>query len=174
MAGLVVRSGLAGDYPAIADIHAASWRQTYRGLFPDDCLDDTVPGLMQSHWDKRLQGPEPGAILLVSEDAGQVIGFWYGFPESEGVFEIDNLHVCEGHRGRTIGERLMFQGARMALADGHRAAVLWVIEGNNGALRFYGRLGGITGTPEASEIPALGLVKEVPVRFADLSALVAK
>ena len=46
----LVRAAASADMPAIADIHASSWRVAYRGLFPDAFLDGPLVDNRLAHW----------------------------------------------------------------------------------------------------------------------------
>ena len=49
MIGLV-RQAEIGDAAAIARVHVASWRTTYRGLLPDEFLDSLDEGRYTERW----------------------------------------------------------------------------------------------------------------------------
>jgi ribosomal protein S18 acetylase RimI-like enzyme len=91
-------------------------------------------------------GPRPTIALLVAEDDGNLLGClvhqdtfstWRG---ANGVFVVD-LFVREGQRGRGIGVDLMRAVARFGIERGARFMRLDVEAGNDGAIRFYRRLG---------------------------------
>jgi ribosomal protein S18 acetylase RimI-like enzyme len=71
-------------------------------------------------------------------DGEQVVGFSYVGPsEEDGVRELYAIHVDPGHLGGGVGKLLMVD-ALEHLGD---HAVLWVLEGNARARRFYERGG---------------------------------
>ena len=45
-----IRRAEAGDIPAIAEIHALSWRDAYRGTLADEFLDRRVRGELLGQW----------------------------------------------------------------------------------------------------------------------------
>jgi hypothetical protein len=46
------------DLEGIAQLHAESWRNSYRGIFPDDFLDHDVWDERQNAWASRLSSPK--------------------------------------------------------------------------------------------------------------------
>jgi ribosomal protein S18 acetylase RimI-like enzyme len=135
---MIIRRAAEADRPAIARIHAASWRDTYRGILPDTLLDDRLPAIMSDRW--ANQPIRPSDAVLVAEDAGAILGFaatWDGNPAY-----IDNLHVAAGARSRGIGRRLLDETARHFLAIGRKGALLHVVAVNRRARDLYLALGG--------------------------------
>jgi ribosomal protein S18 acetylase RimI-like enzyme len=99
----------------------------------------------RAHYEHLLA--EPDAFILIAELAGRPVGYalvrirgseetW----ETGPVAELETLAVLDGHRGRTIGNRLveaMFDGLRDAGVAHWSVAV---ITSNADAIRFYERL----------------------------------
>jgi ribosomal protein S18 acetylase RimI-like enzyme len=91
-------------------------------------------------------GPRPTIALLVAELDDKAVGClvhqptfstWRG---ANGLFVVD-LFVKPEQRGRGIGLDLLREGARLARQGGARFVRLDVELENEGALRFYDRLG---------------------------------
>ncbi len=164
----MLRGAGPGDAEAIAALVAASWQDAYAALLPAEVLAGTRDRMLPE-WRDLLAAP-PG-IILVAEDAGALQGLaavWLRGAEAY----LDSLHIAPGGRGGGLGWRLLGAAMQQALAAGARHGALRVIEGNEGAIRFYTRLGARTGAVEAGEIAGH------PVRLRglfldDLSALVA-
>jgi ribosomal protein S18 acetylase RimI-like enzyme len=133
-----IRRAVDADRPAIARLHAASWRDTYRGILPDTLLDETLPGIMDARWAGQAIGPADA--VLVAEQDDEILGFaatWDGEP----VY-IDNLHVATEARSGGIGRRLLAETARHFLAIGRKGAMLHVVAANRRACDLYLALGG--------------------------------
>jgi ribosomal protein S18 acetylase RimI-like enzyme len=146
-----IRDAGPADLPAIAELHATSWRAAYRGLLPDAFLDGPVVANRKAHWAGMIERMAPSDLLLVAEQARVLIGFiavWTSEPRGcEPGFDllIDNLHVRPDLRGGRIGEHLMRAVARRLRGRASARACLWLIDGNAPAHRFYRRLGGRDG-----------------------------
>lgn len=55
--------------------------------------------------------------------------------------ELTHLYVHPGAQAAGIGRRLMEGAIEIADVEGHRRVLLWVLEGNQHARRFYERFG---------------------------------
>ena len=94
-------------------------------------------------------------VLVAADTDGTIVGtVTYCGPESAiaevaraGEAEFRMLAVHPAARGRGVGALLAADCVRRARAQGCRAVVLCVIEGNDGARRLYERLG-FTRVPE--------------------------
>ena len=133
------------DADAVATLHATSWRSAYRGMLPDDFLDNGVDADRQAVWRERLQGPAtaPSFGIVAEDDSGRLVGFTYVLPGHDPVWGslVDNLHVHPDVKGGGIGRRLL-QAVARELGPAHTQPLhLWVLEANEPAKRFYARLG---------------------------------
>ena len=138
-----IRPGSADDLDAIARIHAASWADAYRGIMEDDFLDGPVVDDRLDAWSGRLAARPDPSVLLISESGGGVTGFLYAFPDEDPDWMLlDNLHVLADQRGLGTGLTLMHAFGRELDRLGLRKVRLLVLDGNDGACRFYDRLGG--------------------------------
>jgi len=138
----------------IAPMHAASWKNAYRNIYPAHYLDHEVEGERLTHWRKRV--PElingEGEIYL-AHVAGEPAGFLcieVGLEKEWGAF-VDNLHVLPRWRGANLGAQLLDRGAGWARQHGQTQLYLWVYELNHAARRFYAR----QGWQEAERSPAV-------------------
>jgi ribosomal protein S18 acetylase RimI-like enzyme len=132
---------------AIAQVHAESWRRTYRGILRDDYLDGNVVADKRTLWKNRLSvsaHPERPFVTVIERD-GLVAGFVCVFLDSDPEWGalLDNIHVEAKFAGQGYGSKLMacaaaWVASRRPLSRLH----LWVYERNVEARRFYERLGG--------------------------------
>jgi len=138
------RIATAEDAEGIAQLHANSWRRTYRGSFPDAFLDGDLLGNRRAVWFERLGHPCDNQFVCVAVDRLQVVGFIcaYGAQDQKWGSFIDNLHVAQNHHRKGIGLSLMRSaGLWLVSSYGHYGVYLWVLAVNRGARRFYQRLG---------------------------------
>ncbi|GAA1958598.1 GNAT family N-acetyltransferase [Amycolatopsis minnesotensis] len=135
-----IRTGGGPDTAEIARVHLATRRATYRGLLPDDVLGAMTPDSVENWWRAYLpRAPRPNT-LLVAEDGGAAQGFAF-LQRDGGRGEIFAIHVHPDTQGRGVGRLLMRHALDVLGRWGCDRAVLWVLAGNHGAQRFYGRLG---------------------------------
>lgn len=126
------------DRAAIAALHTASWRDSYRGTLPDSLLDGTLDGLMADRWAEQAIGAADA--VLVAEEDGALLGFCAAW-DREPVY-IDNVHVAAAARSRGIGRQLLAAVATHFLAGGRHGAALHVVASNRRAKALYLTLGG--------------------------------
>jgi ribosomal protein S18 acetylase RimI-like enzyme len=145
MPSITLRRASPDDWPAVAAIHAASWRSAYRGIYPDAYLDNEAPEERRAFWRRALAewDPELDSVFL-AEDAGETVGFacLRREAEAEGPL-LDNLHVLPERKSGGIGRRLIAAAAAWLVEREPEAALqLGVWKDNVAARRFYARLGG--------------------------------
>ncbi|MBK9035228.1 MAG: GNAT family N-acetyltransferase [Myxococcales bacterium] len=133
----MVREARPDDADAIARVHVASWHAAYQTLIPADRLAAFTVRVRAAAWRHNL---ETGSVrAAVFEDPGGVRGFSAVGPSRDliGWGEIWALYVDPSMWGRGVGSAL-FADALTALTERRFDQVLlWVLEGNERALRFY-------------------------------------
>ncbi|WP_188965751.1 GNAT family N-acetyltransferase [Neoroseomonas lacus] len=137
------RAAMASDADAIADLLTASWQESYAALLPAELLQRQLPGLHRAMWRTHFGAPRPGVVLL-AEAADGLRGFCATWLDG-GEAYVDYLHLRPGLRGGGLGRLLLGRAVAAVMAQGATHAALTIIEGNDGALRFYERLGGLAG-----------------------------
>jgi ribosomal protein S18 acetylase RimI-like enzyme len=141
----MVRPAVIEDAKAIARVHVASWRTTYRGLLADDFLASLGEEPYTDRW-RRVIGDGLSRVFVVDE-AGDVVGFASCGRERAGEVgfsgELYAIYVLESAQRRGNGRELVraVAGAlrEMKLTD----MIVWVLRDNIAARRFYERLGGV-------------------------------
>jgi GNAT superfamily N-acetyltransferase len=92
-----------------------------------------------------LFGPDAVARAVLAEVGGEPAGFALFYPTYSTVVgrtgvHLDDLYVRPEHRGSGVGRLLLAHLAELAVRRGGRLE-WWVLRTNEGALRFYHRLG---------------------------------
>lgn len=141
------RLARSADAPAIARLHAESWRVAYRGMLPDAFLDNEVFHDRAALWRQRFAEPDASlvTVTILAERNGELLGFAHSIvdDDAERGTLLDNLHVRHGTKRLGIGRRLMAETAAWLEERGHTSGLyLWVLEANAPARRFYDALGG--------------------------------
>ena len=139
------RTAVTADWEAIAQLHAESWSDHYRGILTDEYLDGPVFEDRRQVWQSRFEAPGPNQLVLVAEENGVLVGFVCACGEEDPVWGayIDNLHVRPNQKGKGIGKMLMQKTAQWIL-DTHTQHhfYLWVLEANHSSRAFYEKIGG--------------------------------
>ena len=98
-------------------------------------------------WNRGLTAGRPGVSYFVAEtEGGDVVGFAAAGPESEGdrIYrgELYAIYLLEEFQRMGLGHRLVSCVTQRLLADGFSSMLLWALEDNHPACRFYESLGG--------------------------------
>lgn len=144
----LIRQALTEDAAAIATCHVRTWQVAYRGQLPDALLDAMTAEIERrtAFWQRVIAEREARRQhQLVAVDAGQVIGFATFGRHEQGddpsVGELYAIYLHPDHWGRGIGRALMDAACEGLRRDGYSSAILWVLETNERAKRFYGIAG---------------------------------
>lgn len=140
MPSTLVRPATAKDARPIAETHIATWQATYDGLMPGDYLKSITIEKRLSFWREAIEFSDPQ--ILVATHGESVIGF-VAFDRSRdpgsksSTGEIWALYVLPAYWGQGVGLAL-WDGAREGLIEeGCTQVTLWVLLGNERAMRFY-------------------------------------
>lgn len=141
----MIRLATLADAAAIARVHVATWRTTYRGLLPDDFLASLSVTHYTERWRRTLA--ERSSRVFVVDDPGGVAGFASGGRERAGeagfTGELYAIYVLAEAQGRGHGRELVRAVAGALKEMGAPDMLVWVLGGNADARRFYERLGGV-------------------------------
>jgi GNAT superfamily N-acetyltransferase len=134
-----VRLAVRADAPLVSNIHVLSRASAYRGLLPDQYLDNVMPAESAAFWPGRMARLEAGAgVAYLAERDGAPIGFvCLERPDQHGSVCVDNLHAFPEHKGRGAGSALLDAARNWALARAATRLHLLVLEGNTPAVGFY-------------------------------------
>jgi ribosomal protein S18 acetylase RimI-like enzyme len=134
-------------------VHVRSWQVAYRGLLPDQLLDELSVRAREQTWRETLAGRagEHASAVTVAVRAGTIAGFCAVVTPSrdddaasgmaDGVAEIAALYV-DPPAWRSGAGRALMQAALASLrAAGWREVTLWVLAANQRALAFYAASG---------------------------------
>src|SRR5262245_28292943 len=114
-AEVTIRAATPADAAAIAALHVAVWRTTYRDLAPPEAMRALDVSFRMGRWIEILA--EGKRTVLVAERNGEIVGIGTAgsatVPELQGHGEILYLYVDPTHIRAGIGRELM---RRLALA----------------------------------------------------------
>ena len=134
----LLRPGADSDLLAIGALHYRSRAAAYADILSPAALSFGSASAMGEWWAERWKWEQDTHRLTVAADGSEIVGFSYVGPSvDEGVRELYAIHVDPRFVGGGVGRLLMVD----ALAHLGDRAVLWVLEGNARARRFYERGG---------------------------------
>lgn len=173
-----VRRATPQDAAAIANIHVASWRESYAGVLPKTLLESLSVGERTAMWTSILNQPpsRESTVVFLAQHPEEAVGFGScGGQRSEDLreqgydCEISAIYVLRAYQRRGLGAQLL--SAMMSnLSDrGFRSAALWVLKDNVTARRFYDQRGGRV-IAEREEVEQGTVLTEVAYGWATLHA----
>jgi GNAT superfamily N-acetyltransferase len=133
-----VRAARPEDAADIARVHVRSWQVAYRGLLPDEYLDALKPDQRAASY--RFDSEWAAHPLrIVAFDGDELVGFANQGPcrEDASIGELYAIYVDPDRWGQGVGKQLMTKARGALVGQGFNEAVLWALEGNERAHRFY-------------------------------------
>ncbi len=135
-----LRHAVPGDEPAVAAVHVASWQAGYAGLLPASYLGSLRPDDRADRYTFGDRSAGHAATVVATEDS-EIVGFATAGrargADCEGCGELYALYVHPDRWGRNIGRVLLFNARKRLTGAGFTEAMLWVLDGNQRAQRFY-------------------------------------
>ena len=146
----MIRRATVADARGIAEVHTRTWQAAYRHAFPDELLDGLDVDEREEGWRQHVVDPE-AAVFVADEDG--VVGFLAvgpsRDPDCDG--ELYGIYVAPEVWGKGAGPALMEAGLDH-LRSKFSEAILWVLEDNPRARRFYEKHGwALDGTTKRGE-----------------------
>ena len=159
-----MRRARPSDAAAIAAVHTQSWQAAYEHVFGAERLL-TIDTERRSRWWERTIAEGTGTVLVAEHEAKVVAFVSVGASrDADADGELHAIYALPQAWGTGAGPALMAAGIEALRVAGHREAILYVLEDNPRARRFYEREGwstdGTTKTDEFLGVP----VREVRYR----------
>lgn len=105
-----IREATIHDAQGIAKVHVDSWRTTYKGIIPDDFLNNLSYEQRTELWIHNI-GRKDNFLLVAESTEGEIIGFadfWKRetntIPNSS---DLTSIYLLEEYQGKGIGRKLL-------------------------------------------------------------------
>lgn len=150
---MLIRPATRADTPAIGEMHAEAWTETYPGIAPPELYAEmSDPSRRRAAWARIIATERmPESTFLVEED-GAVIGFVNVCAARDAALgtegEVAALYLLRRAQRRGIGTALLRRGAARLVEAGHRSAGAWVLDANAPAIAFYAATGAVPGVSQ--------------------------
>ena len=128
-----IRRASVSDAAEIAAVHVRTWQAAYAHVFGVERLAQLDVDRRVAGWTRELSAGEP---IFVADEEGRVVGF-----VSVGACELYAIYALPEAWGNGAGPALMRAAVGQLREDGCGEAILWVLEDNPRARRFYEREG---------------------------------
>ena len=136
---ILMRKAKQSDARGIVEVNTYTWLTTYKGLMPDEILDNRVKTI-EDRVSKTANSIREKDNAYVVIDNDKVIGIMsYGksrneeYPESG---EIYSIYILEEYQGLGLGKKLFMIGINELINEGYNTMILNVLNGNN-TIKFY-------------------------------------
>ena len=173
-----IRSASPDDAGSIARVHVDSWRTTYAGIVPAEYLAGLSYRDREAIWNRALSTEQTvGGSFVAETEGSDVIGFATYGPEREGNKtyrgELYAIYLLEDYQRMGLGRRLVSAVVQGLVVNGFSSILLWVLEENNPACRFYESLGGERVSRKTITIGGVDLI-EVSYGWRDISGVASE
>jgi ribosomal protein S18 acetylase RimI-like enzyme len=145
-----IRRAEQADAKALAQVHEATWRETYAGLMSDQMLDAMTADARAEVWGRILSGATGRpATVYVAERDGRLVAFSSCGPQTDEELagagyggEFTSVYVLKTDQRQGLGTRLMRTMMDDLAERGLAGFTLWVPRENIPARSLYEQLGG--------------------------------
>jgi GNAT superfamily N-acetyltransferase len=141
-----IRLARPEDAESIAVVHVRSRQAAYAGMMPQDLLDGLDVAARTGLWQRVLrEAGQPGTGVVVAESGADLLGFVHFCPTRDAdqdparVGEVSSIYLLPQAWAKGLGWRLMAGAVRHLTDAGYAEALLWVLDTNARARRFYTR-----------------------------------
>jgi ribosomal protein S18 acetylase RimI-like enzyme len=140
-----IRRAKPEDASILAKVHVDSWQVAYQGIVPDTFLQGFTYARREKAFREALIANSEETYL--AEDSQGAVGILTIGPcrdtdlDMELTGELWGIYLSPDYWRRGIGTYLASEAERLLKLRGYTAIVLWVLEANVAARRFYEALG---------------------------------
>jgi ribosomal protein S18 acetylase RimI-like enzyme len=133
-----LRTAADVDLLLVGALQFRSRADAYAHILSPEALDSLSAASLAEWWSERWKWERDTHRLTVADEFERVVGFSYVGPsETEGACELYAIHVDPAVIGTGVGRLLMANAIEQLTELGGERAVLWVLEANERARRFY-------------------------------------
>ena len=157
-----IRPAKLTDAEGIARAHTASWRSSYRGILPDPILARIDVDQRTASWRRVLQ--DNSVLTLVAYDVSHhdIVGFCDAGPSrghSGYAAEVYRIYIEHHAKRHGLGREMFEQVIDWLRGRQLRSLIIWVLDDNHHARRFYEAMGGRASSRVASTVSGFPVVE---------------
>jgi len=138
-----IRKATLQDAEAIARVHVDSWKTTYKGIIPDDFLNNLSYTQRSDLWTQAI--PQQDHYIMVAETSeGQIVGFADGWKKETNTVahsgDLTSIYILEAYQGNGIGKQLLQSLFKIFKQLGWQKIFVEVLEDNKTCdwYKYYG------------------------------------
>jgi GNAT superfamily N-acetyltransferase len=158
-----IRPATIKDAAEIARVQTSSWQTSYRGILPDSILDTMDTARRATMRREILMDGE--ALNLVAYDTtfGDLVGFCNaGRSRRQGpkTGELYEIYIVDRAKRFGLGRELFESTTAWCRASQMTSLIIWVLEQNRHARRFYEAMGGREGQRIQSSVRGYPVIEQ--------------
>ena len=143
----MIRKASQNDSKEIASLIIKGWQTAYRGLIPDDYLDNMSLDFIENKWKESISSQNENDNIFVYEEYNKILGVirFGALQDKENKkynAEVHVLYVKPSLKRKGIGGQLFKYAKEFFINRGHRDLIIWCLKGNEQGLNFYKKMGG--------------------------------
>jgi ribosomal protein S18 acetylase RimI-like enzyme len=145
-----IRIAEVTDAKGIATVGVRTWQTNYRGIFPDEKLDQLSIEEHTERWKNNLIRNKPTEnleIIVVEDPKNGIVGFASGgkYEATHPIYdsEIGAIYVLKNYQGKGIGTAMVKRMVKFFISKEWKSMIIWVLK-DNYQRRFYEKLEGIS------------------------------
>ena len=162
MTRFAIREATVNDAEGIARAHTDSWQTSYRGILPDTVLDRIDVGQRAETRRRILRDRSIFQLVAYDITHGDIVGFADAGPARRHVpyaGELYAIYIVDRAKRYGLGQDMMERvQANFARTD-MRSMIVWVLDNNHHARRFYEAMGGRMGSRLSSTVGGFPVVE---------------
>ncbi|MES2218837.1 MAG: GNAT family N-acetyltransferase [Pseudomonadota bacterium] len=140
-----IRHATLSDIAGIAEVHVKSWQTIYRGIVPNEFLNNLSIPTQTKRWEGLIHTEE--ADILVAEVNNLIIGFIsfcsprMRIADTPFAIELGAMYILPNKWRQGIGRLLFNEAIKEFQGKGYKKILLWVFEKNTQGRLFYKSMG---------------------------------
>lgn len=162
MTRFAVREATLDDADGIARAHTDSWQTSYRGILPDTVLDRIDVGQRAETRRRILRDRAIHQLVAYDVTHGDIVGFCDAGPSRRHVpyaGELYAIYIVQRAKRYGLGQDMFERVQAWLVREGMRSMIVWVLDNNHHARRFYEAMGGRMGSRLSSTVGGFPVVE---------------
>ncbi len=149
----IIRYNRLEDQAQMAKIKIDGWRDTYDSIIARTYLKGMNYKEQTERFYRSFEDYKNRVLVAVKGD--EVLGYSCFDPKERSFkydSELESLYIKNDCHNRGIGSILFKETAKQLFSLGKRNMIVWCLKGNNNAIKFYEKLGGIRSETKMAKI----------------------
>jgi GNAT superfamily N-acetyltransferase len=163
MSRFAIREATLADAEGIARSHTLSWQTSYRGILPDSVLDLIDVGQRASSRRQILRDDSIFKLVAYDVTHGDIVGFCDAGPSRRPgpwAGEVYAIYIEHHAKRHGLGLEMFERTSAWLRAKQMPSLIIWVLENNTHARRFYESMGGRAASRVRSRVGGFPVIEQ--------------